>query len=76
VLRQDSQTVPVTVTVHLPRHHPSNPGDLPFTGAPIEAFTAAGVVLGLTGALLAAAFRRKSRPARPAAPAATARSRA
>jgi hypothetical protein len=56
----DSQTVPVTVTVHLPPHHPGHPGNpLPFTGAPVEALTVAGLLLGLTGAAIVTAFRRK-----------------
>lgn len=59
---QDSQTVPVTVTVHLTRHQPSDhPGDhLPFTGAPLDVFAAAGLLLGATGAAVLAVVRGKS----------------
>jgi hypothetical protein len=61
-MRQDSQTVPVTVTVHAPQHHPSGHpgGGLPFTGAPLDVMAAIGLVLGLAGAAVMTAVRRKS----------------
>jgi hypothetical protein len=57
---QDDQTVPVTVTVHLPRpsavHPPHAP--LPYTGAPVAALAALGIVFALTGSLVLALLRR------------------
>ena len=57
---EDSQTVPVTVTVQLPRQHPAGHpgGTLPFTGAPFDVMATAGLLLGLAGAALVAAVRR------------------
>jgi hypothetical protein len=60
--RQDSQTVPVTVTVHLRPHHPAGHpgGPLPFTGAPLDAIAAIGLLLAAAGAAALTCVRRKA----------------
>jgi hypothetical protein len=66
VVREDSQTVPVTVVVHARPHSPAtshHPGSsLPFTGAPLEAATAWGVAITVVGAAVITTVRRR-RPA-------------
>jgi hypothetical protein len=59
---KDSHSVPVTVTVHThqPAAHPG--GHLPFTGAPIEALTASGLLLALCGAAVVSTVRRRVPP--------------
>lgn len=56
-------TVPVTVTVSVPRTQqpPGGPGGpLPFTGAPIEVLASFGVALTVAGAAVIAAVRRST----------------
>lgn len=59
-MRNDTQTVPVTVTVHSRPHAPAphHPGSsLPFTGAPLEALTAWGVAITVVGAAVITTVR-------------------
>jgi hypothetical protein len=61
-VRDDSHTVPVTVTVAVhsrPQapapHHPGS--SLPFTGAPLEALTVWGVAISVVGAAVITTLR-------------------
>ena len=62
VLQKDTQTVPITVTVHArPQapvpHRPDS--SIPFTGAPLEALTAWGVAITLVGTAVVTTVRRR-----------------
>lgn len=61
-MRKDTQTVPVIVVVPARSHGPGAhaPGSsLPFTGAPLEALTAWGVVIAVAGAAVVTTGRRR-----------------